>query len=143
VNQQDIQERVPHWLASFQTRRRTFVKAAAAGAIGLVAGVFPELNVAKADTQVVFCHCDTGSWCCSIGSQDNPSGLCSCGNCGLDPTCTLAHVEIYVDCESVFGCNSCYLGCYGPYYPCTENCGLCPAPTESDVCFYCSPAAPC
>lgn len=83
-----------------------------------------------------YCSCPGGgSWCCDVSYS-----LVSCVeawpcNCGYG--CFKG--TWYASCNPVFGCNSCYGMCTGPYDWCSLFCQDPPA----FPCTHCQPAAPC
>lgn len=116
--------------------RRHFVQVVSGAALALAAGIFPEIKTVGA-TGVVFCS-DSCNWCCSI------NGNCSCYYCvpGYWNGCGNYAVsnDFYINCEAVFGCNSCGGGCTGPWRQCSDCCGCCAE--QTDVCYYCRSTGP-
>lgn len=96
--------------------------------------VLPEAREALA---YVTCPCPGGgSWCCD-------ARVCYVESCYFTWGCPGANKYLttyYVECNPVFGCDTCQWACTGPYQWCIALCGLA---VPISTCYDCEPVAPC
>ena len=129
-------------IATQISRRRLLQLLGSGVIIGALKSFFPEIS--QAHHNITYCSSCDCSWCCEIDTAVDCgsalpcySGSSSvCGACSPYGVCT----SFYVECSSVFGCNTCWNTMTGPYRLCAWNCAACP---QTHDCWRCQPIDDC